>query len=269
MSIQPINTSMVRSIDTAAEFKKAPDNTKTVSRSPKKTYSREILYYPLNDVVDNCYVENSAKKILDKYMNEGIIKSAVHKNPNIKKILASESLTPKIEMKNITGKAQEHFITTYESAKKLADINKLNPYERKILLKASLLHDIGKSLIPGEILNKPGKLTPEERKIVDMHAQLGAEILKTTELPQKVSNVVGLHHTTNTNPAKSNDSVSQMLSAADVESALLEKRAYRPPMSRDLAYDIMLNNSNVNNIYADQLFPDIKAKRDSSLFRTE
>ncbi|SMB90653.1 metal dependent phosphohydrolase [Thermanaeromonas toyohensis ToBE] len=59
----------------------------------------------------------------------------------------------------------------------------------------ALLHDIGKTLIPVEILNKPGPLTPEEYEIVCKHAQLGFEILNQQEgLGKLVPLVAGQHH---------------------------------------------------------------------------
>jgi HD-GYP domain-containing protein (c-di-GMP phosphodiesterase class II) len=41
----------------------------------------------------------------------------------------------------------------------------------------ALLHDVGKIRIPGEIINKPGKLTPEERAVIETHTILGEELL--------------------------------------------------------------------------------------------
>lgn len=43
---------------------------------------------------------------------------------------------------------------------------------------ASALHDIGKISIDGDILNKPGRLTPEEFEIIKTHALIGAEMLE-------------------------------------------------------------------------------------------
>ena len=49
---------------------------------------------------------------------------------------------------------------------------------------ASSLHDIGKIRIPEEILNKPGRLTDEEFKIMKTHSELGAAIIKDMDFPQ-------------------------------------------------------------------------------------
>ena len=50
--------------------------------------------------------------------------------------------------------------------------------EAEMLKLASPMHDIGKVGIPDNILNKPGKLTPEEFEIMKTHAQLGFDMLK-------------------------------------------------------------------------------------------
>lgn len=49
--------------------------------------------------------------------------------------------------------------------------------ECSILSTASLLHDVGKIGIPDSILQKPGKLTPEEWKIMKTHTTIGSELL--------------------------------------------------------------------------------------------
>lgn len=51
----------------------------------------------------------------------------------------------------------------------------------KSLFMASPMHDIGKVAIPDSILNKPGKLTPQEWEIMKTHAQIGYEILKNSK----------------------------------------------------------------------------------------
>ena len=56
------------------------------------------------------------------------------------------------------------------------------------------LHDIGKIGIRDAILLKPGALTEEERETIELHPQIGLEILQTVELPMPVTAVVGGHH---------------------------------------------------------------------------
>ena len=68
--------------------------------------------------------------------------------------------------------------------------------EAEMLKLASPMHDIGKVGIPDNILNKPGKLTPEEFEIMKTHAQLGYEMLKHSSKPilQAAAIVSKEHH---------------------------------------------------------------------------
>lgn len=57
-----------------------------------------------------------------------------------------------------------------------------------------LMHDVGKVGIPDEVLNKPGKLTPEERAVIERHTKKGGEILKEfTAIPDIVAGAL-YHH---------------------------------------------------------------------------
>ena len=72
----------------------------------------------------------------------------------------------------------------------------LDEQEAEMLKLASPMHDIGKVGIPDNILNKPGKLTPEEFEIMKTHAQLGYEMLKHSSKPilQAAAIVSKEHH---------------------------------------------------------------------------
>jgi HD-GYP domain-containing protein (c-di-GMP phosphodiesterase class II) len=56
-----------------------------------------------------------------------------------------------------------------------------------------ILHDVGKMLIPPEVLNKPGKLTPEEREIVERHPTYGYDMVRG-RVPAPAAQVVLNHH---------------------------------------------------------------------------
>jgi putative nucleotidyltransferase with HDIG domain len=62
------------------------------------------------------------------------------------------------------------------------------------LLTASLLHDIGKLAVPEYIINKPGKLTPEEFEKMKIHPVVGADILERIHFPYPVVPIVRSHH---------------------------------------------------------------------------
>lgn len=207
---------------------------------------------PIQSTIDECLVRVAPKLYLNKYMTKEIITNAINQNPKITELLNSKGINAKVNMENIKGKAEEHFLTTYNMAKELS--SKLPLDEYSALMQASLLHDIGKALIPTEILNKPGKLTDAEKEIVDMHSQLGAEILKTTKINPKVIEAVALHHTEHTNPRKTNNQIAQIISVADVYSALKEERPYKTKFSNEQVRDIMQNDTKLNQDYVNQIF---------------
>jgi HD-GYP domain-containing protein (c-di-GMP phosphodiesterase class II) len=59
---------------------------------------------------------------------------------------------------------------------------------------ASMMHDIGKTLLPGEILSKPGKLTAEEFALMQRHPQDGVHILRETPGVPDLALLVALEH---------------------------------------------------------------------------
>ncbi|SMF15347.1 HD domain-containing phosphohydrolase [Desulfovibrio gilichinskyi] len=71
----------------------------------------------------------------------------------------------------------------------------LDPEEANLLRLASPMHDVGKIGIPDTVLNKPGKLTPEEFDLVKTHTTIGHEILKHSERPIiKAAAIVAYEH---------------------------------------------------------------------------
>jgi len=71
----------------------------------------------------------------------------------------------------------------------------LSEDESEMLKQASPMHDIGKVAIPDAILNKPGRFTPQEREIMNTHAQLGYDMLKSSTRPLlKTAAIVAYEH---------------------------------------------------------------------------
>lgn len=69
-----------------------------------------------------------------------------------------------------------------------------NDEQIKTLTLAGLLHDIGKLLVPDNILNKPDTLTDNEYEIMKHHVNLGYEQIKDKKLPLPVKEAILLHH---------------------------------------------------------------------------
>lgn len=59
---------------------------------------------------------------------------------------------------------------------------------------AARIHDIGKILLPSDILNKPGELTELEYNMIKTHPKIGYDILKTIEFPYPIAQIILQHH---------------------------------------------------------------------------
>ena len=103
-----------------------------------------------------------------------------------------EGLAMAIEAKDQNTHRHLMRVRTYVS--ELGKIMGLDESLMKALLTASFLHDIGKLAVPEHILNKPGKLTPEEFEKMKIHPVVGAEILERVRFPYPVVPIVRSHH---------------------------------------------------------------------------
>lgn len=109
--------------------------------------------------------------------------------------------------------------------------------DQHMLVTCGLFHDIGKLMIPPEILNKPGRLTDEEFKIMKSHTVKGYEIIKDLPLDDHIKNCALMHHEKIDGSGypyglKGNeiDEFAKILTIADVYDALTAARIYRGPM---------------------------------------
>lgn len=107
--------------------------------------------------------------------------------------------------------------------------------EKKNIIKAGLLHDIGKSRIPSEILNKKGKLTKEEFDIVKTHTTIGYTMAKDIlSIDENVRQAILSHHERIDGSGYPQglkgdeiNSYAKILAIADVYDALISKRVYK------------------------------------------
>jgi putative nucleotidyltransferase with HDIG domain len=111
---------------------------------------------------------------------------------------------------------------------------------------AALLHDTGKLAVPEHILNKPGPLTPSEFERMKVHADVGADIIKSIDFPYPVEPIVRHHHE-NWNgtgyPAGLKGQEipvgARILSVVDCYDALTSDRPYRPRYTREHAEQVL------------------------------
>ena len=107
---------------------------------------------------------------------------------------------------------------------------------------ASAVHDIGKVLVPAEILAKPGKLTDIEYQMIQQHAEAGYDILKGVEFPWPVAQIILQHHErldgSGYPRGLARDAILQeakVLTVADVLDAMMTRRPYREGLGLEAA----------------------------------
>ncbi len=116
----------------------------------------------------------------------------------------------------------------------------------KAIEAGALLHDVGKLGVPDHILNKPGRLTPDEYEQVKRHAVIGAEIVSRVRYPYPVAPVVRHHHEnwdgTGYPDGLRGEAIpvgARILSVVDCYDALTSDRPYRRAMSPEAALRIV------------------------------
>ena len=117
---------------------------------------------------------------------------------------------------------------------------------------ASTMHDIGKLLIPAEILEKPARLTDEEFAVIKKHPAYGGKLLDNVEGDvMGLARTIALDHHERVDgrgypDGKSGNYISvegRIVAVADVYDALTSKRSYKEPWDHQKAYEEILKGS--------------------------
>ena len=156
-----------------------------------------------------------------------------------------EALALAIEAKDHTTHKHLQRVRVYaiEIAKELD----FSAEEIEALCAAALLHDIGKLAVPEHIINKPGRLTPEEFEKMKIHPTVGAEILERVAFPYPVAPIVRSHHerwdgTGYPHGLKGEEipKGARVLAAVDCLDALASHRQYRNALPLDVAMEAVI-----------------------------
>ncbi len=130
----------------------------------------------------------------------------------------------------------------------------LTPTDASLISTASALHDIGKIGIPDEILNKPGRFTPEEFAVMKTHTTIGASMLDSLDflsdekLIKYAREICRYHHERFDGKGYPDglkgDEIpisAQIVSIADVYDALTSERVYKKAFSHEKAMEMIIN----------------------------
>lgn len=154
-----------------------------------------------------------------------------------------EGLAMAIEAKD--QNTHKHLMRVRIYVQELGKIMGLDSLQMKALGTASFLHDIGKLAVPEHIINKPGKLTPDEFEKMKTHPVIGADILERVRFPYPVVPIVRSHHEawdgSGYPDGLKGEEIpigARILSAVDCFDALASDRPYRRalPIEEALAY---------------------------------
>jgi putative nucleotidyltransferase with HDIG domain len=144
-----------------------------------------------------------------------------------------------------------HSRSVVELSVQVADKMRLSAHERRRVEFAALLHDVGKIRIPNEIINKPGALTDEEWDVMRTHTIRGQEMLdKVGGVLGEVGEIVRASHErwdgTGYPDGLSGPSIplaARIVACCDAFNAMTTQRAYRMPMSQEVALRELVDNA--------------------------
>ena len=186
------------------------------------------------------------------------IEASARSNPRILELLGKHSLPVKANVEELEKLKNGHLKDTRILT---AKIYSALPPELKAevdiakLQKAGMFHDYGKVLIPTEILNKKGKLNEKEKVIMELHPELGYELLKTKGFDERTLKLIKYHHQNLQGagyPEPDKDfeySIeTEILSMADKYTALREERCYKNALSKYEALEILAKEVNAGNL---------------------
>ncbi|MGC8770390.1 MAG: HD-GYP domain-containing protein [Brevinematia bacterium] len=147
-----------------------------------------------------------------------------------------EAILNMLELKEYDEYTYTHSVNVSLISIMFANFLKWDDKKIKDLGVGAILHDMGKILIPKEIINKNGKLTNEEFELVKKHTIYGYEIVKAyKEFNETVQLIPLLHHECYNGTGypfglsgEKIDEVAQVVSLADFFDAIVTKRSYKP-----------------------------------------
>ena len=143
-----------------------------------------------------------------------------------------------------------HSLRVSEYSCAIARAMKVPEQEQELIRVGALLHDIGKIGISDAVLQKPGRLTPEEEKLIQQHPVIGRKILECVHGFDAYLPVVELHHE-NWDGAgyphglkgEQTPRTARIVKVADAYDAMTSDRPYRRGMAHDQAIRVLLENS--------------------------
>ena len=161
------------------------------------------------------------------------------------------TVLPLLQLKNFDQYTTTHSLNVSVLSMAVAESIGCRKTEVRALGMAGLLHDIGKIKIPIEILTKPGKLSADERRIINKHPVDGAKMILQSDEALDIAAVVAYEHHMMLDgggyptPHYGRDTAlaSRLVHVCDVYDALRTKRPYRDAWESDTVLKYLLEHS--------------------------
>lgn len=203
----------------------------------------QALYFAKKDGRNRvCRYCDTLKAAIEKDQNK---LADLLRNPEIKTI---RDLAAVIDAKSPYTRGHSEGVIEY--ALLLADALNLGEQEKQSLQLASLLHNIGIVSIPDSILNKPGPLSTEERKIIQAHPGLAQMLIKESHNLDSVLPAILYHHERYDGKGYPNGLkgeeipfLARVLGVVEAYHAMISVRPYRPKMSHEEAVQELRKNA--------------------------
>lgn len=216
----------------------APSPVSDASYSQKLKSSPEFQRFQ----VDFTLRSQDLKNCFDAYLSDG---GTVNKEELLSKTISLVS--PKqttLDVFDMLHNMRQVNDSTYAHSLNVATISRIigkwlhfSNEELDTLTLAGLLHDIGKTKIPDEVLNKDGKLTDEEFQMIRNHPKYGYDILKSQPLNSHIKKAALMHHERCDGSGypmgltmEEIDDYALIIAIADVYDAMTAARSYRAPL---------------------------------------
>jgi putative nucleotidyltransferase with HDIG domain len=146
-------------------------------------------------------------------------------------------VVPLVQLKSVDQYTTTHSINVACLSMALAEHLNFVSTDVRSIGEAALLHDVGKTKIPLEVLNKKGKLNTSEWKLIQSHTVEGAKILLSSGAGMELPATVAYEHHLSFNGEgypeltfkRQTHEVSRLIQVCDVYDALRTRRPFRPP----------------------------------------
>ena len=218
-----------------------------------KPFAPPIVQRRVNSVMELFAARNHFADVVAEQTEELREQNQQLQNLNMGMI---EALATATEVRS--GESGEHVRRIHDITRLLLEKTplreKFSDEEIRQIALAAILHDVGKISIPDAILNKPGRLTPEEFAVMQQHTVSGDDML--TQIPQlkglpfyDYARLIARHHHERWDGKGYPDGLAgedipiyaQIVGVADVYDALVSQRVYKPPFEHGDAVDMIIN----------------------------